>query len=373
MTEIEFIMEPHGIFDDFSRKTGSLPDFNVQFRGSFCLEGIFCGLNLLIGYNYAMTIISNDISKAVELLSNEDVVAIPTETVYGLAGNIYSEKAIRKIYRVKQRPLFNPLIAHVSSIDKAKAITTNFPAKAEILAEAFWPGSLTMLLNKKNNVLDLITAGKKTVAVRIPKHPITLDLLEELSFPLAAPSANPFGSISPTKAEHVENYFRNSISMVLEGGDCSSGIESTIIGFEQNEAILYRLGSISIEEISNVIGEVKIRNKDEVAPTAPGMLSMHYAPQTKMYLVDDLEKFIGEHANKKIGVIRFCNDLDIPDCEYLEILSKKEDLKEAASKLYAALHKMDSLNLDIIVSEVFPDVGLGKSINDRLVRATKNK
>ena len=199
-----------------------------------------------------------------------------------------------------------------------------------------------------------------------------MDLLKQLSFPLAAPSANPFGSISPTKAEHVENYFKDSISMVLEGGDCKNGIESTIIGFEQNEAILYRLGSISIEEISDVIGQVKIRNKEEIAPTAPGMLSMHYAPKTKMYLVDDLKKFIGEHVNKKIGVIRFSGDLDISGCEHIEILSDKEDLKEAASKLYAALHKMDSLNLDIIVSEIFPDIGLGKSINDRLVRAARN-
>jgi len=320
-----------------------------------------------------MTIISEDISKAVKLLNNEDVVAIPTETVYGLAGNIYSEKAIHKIFEVKQRPLFNPLIAHVSSIEKAKAITRDFPVKAEMLAEAFWPGSLTILLNKNNAVPDLITAGKNTVAVRIPNHPVTLDLLEQLSFPLAAPSANPFGSISPTKARHVESYFGNVIPMILEGGDCKNGIESTIIGFEQNEAVLYRLGSISLEEISDVIGEVKIKNKQEIAPDAPGMLSRHYSPKTKMFLVDDVEKFVKQHANKKIAVIRFCRDKHIPGIEHIEILSEKEDLKEAASKLYAVLHKLDGLNLDMIVAEVFPDVGLGKTINDRLERATKNK
>lgn len=320
-----------------------------------------------------MTIISDDISKAVELLNNEDVVAIPTETVYGLAGNIYSEKAINKIFQVKQRPLFNPLIAHVSSIEKAKAITRDFPDKAEMLAEAFWPGSLTILLNKTNTVPDLITAGKNTIAVRIPNHPVTLDLLEQLSFPLAAPSANPFGSISPTNARHVESYFGKVIPMVLEGGDCKNGIESTIIGFEQNEAVLYRLGSISFEEISDVIGAVKVKNKQEIAPDAPGMLSRHYSPNTKMFLVDDVEKFVTQHENKKIGVIRFSRDINASNCEHTEILSEKEDLKEAASKLYAALHKLDSLNLDIIVAEVFPDVGLGKSINDRLERATKNK
>lgn len=320
-----------------------------------------------------MTIISENISQAIELLNNEDVIAIPTETVYGLAGNIFSEKSIQKIFQIKQRPFFNPLIVHVASIKQVEEITSDFPEKARMLAQAFWPGSLTLLLTKNKLVSDLITAGKDTVAVRIPNHPVALDLLKGLSFPLAAPSANPFGSISPTNSKHVEAYFKDLIPMVLEGGECENGIESTIIGFENNEAVLYRLGSISIEEIEKVIGKVRVKNKQEIAPDAPGMLSKHYAPKTKMYLVDDLEKFIGEHANKKIGVIRFCSDLDIPGYEHLEILSEKEDLKEAASKLYAALHKMDSLNLDIIVSEVFPDAGLGKSINDRLERATKNK
>lgn len=320
-----------------------------------------------------MTIISTNISKAIELLNNEDVISIPTETVYGLAGNIFSEKAIQKIFQIKQRPFFNPLIVHVASIEQVKELARDFPQKAEMLAQAFWPGSLTLLLNKNKQVSDLITASKDTVAVRIPNHPVALDLLKQLSFPLAAPSANPFGSISPTNSMHVEAYFKDVIPMVLEGGECENGIESTIIGFENNEAVLYRLGSISIEEIENVIGEIKVKNKKEVAPNAPGMLSRHYAPKTKMYLVDDLEKFVKINANKKIGVIRFCRDLDVPGYEHIEILSAKQDLKEAASKLYSTLHKLDSLNLDIIVSEVFPDVGLGKSINDRLERATKNK
>jgi L-threonylcarbamoyladenylate synthase len=159
--------------------------------------------------------------------------------------------------------------------------------------------------------------------------------------------------------------------MILDGGDCKKGIESTIIGFEENELKIYRLGSISIEEIMAVVGDVKVENKKEIAPNAPGMLSRHYAPKTKMYLVEDVEKFICDFPKKKIGILVFSKEINAKTVEAVEVLSKKGDLKEAASKLYSAMHKLDRLNLDIIVAEVFPDNGLGKSINDRLTRATK--
>jgi L-threonylcarbamoyladenylate synthase len=318
-----------------------------------------------------MTQISSDISKAIELLNKEDVVAIPTETVYGLAGNIYSEKAIRKIFQVKQRPLFNPLIVHIPSIDHLEKIAREFPVKAQKLAEAFWPGSLTLILPKRLNIPEIVTGGKDTVGVRIPNHPVTLSLLKQLSFPLAAPSANPYNRISPTSSDHVKAYFENTLSMVLEGGECKNGIESTIIGFENNEAILYRLGGISVEDIEKIIGKIQIRNKSDTTPNAPGMLAKHYAPKTKMFLLDDLDKFIENNKSKKIGILKFKENLNTASVEHIEILSKSGDLKEAASKLYSTLHKLDSLNLDLIVAERFPDVGLGKSINDRLERATK--
>ncbi len=318
-----------------------------------------------------MTIISNNISKAVEILKNEGVVGIPTETVYGLAGNSYSEKAIRKIFEVKQRPLFNPLIVHIHSIEQLDEIVSEFPAKAQLLANTFWPGSLTLILKKNPSFPDLITAGKDTVAVRIPNHPVTLKLLKELSFPLAAPSANPFNRISPTNALHVESYFKNSIHMVLEGGDCMNGLESTIIGFENNEPILYRLGSISIEEIENVVGIIDVKNNKEKAPNAPGMLAKHYSPKTKTYLTNDIEKFITNYEDRRIGLVSFSEAITASNIKHVEILSKSGDLKEAASKLYRALHVLDDLNLDMIVAQRFPDFDLGKSINDRLERATK--
>ncbi|SDG55981.1 L-threonylcarbamoyladenylate synthase [Psychroflexus sediminis] len=319
-----------------------------------------------------MSIISNDIQKAISLLNQEEVVAIPTETVYGLAGNIYSEKAIRKIFDVKQRPLFNPLIVHVHAVDQLGALVSEFPEKARLLADAFWPGPLTLILKKKPTVPDLITGGKNSVAVRIPRHPVTLELLRQLDFPLAAPSANPFNRISPTSSSHVEAYFKDRLKLVLEGGECQAGIESTIIGFEDGEPVLYRLGSIAVEEIEEVVGPLSIRNKKEHAPEAPGMLAKHYAPQTKTLLVEDIDSFLQNTDYARIGVISFSEKIKSLAGERVQVLSPAGDLKEAASNLYSALHKLDSLGLDIIVAQRFPEEGLGKSINDRLERATSS-
>lgn len=318
-----------------------------------------------------MTIISDNIKKAVEILQEGDLVAIPTETVYGLAGNIYNEVAIRKIFEVKQRPLFNPLIVHLHSIEQVDDIASEFPAKAKQLAEAFWPGSLTLVLKKNPTIPDVITAGKDTVAVRIPNHPVTLELLRMLPFPLAAPSANPFNRISPTNAQHVESYFKDSIRMILDGGECKNGLESTIIGFEDNEPVLYRLGSISKEEIEKVVGEVKVKNREKNTPNAPGMLAKHYAPRTKTYLIDDLTDCPIEIEKKRVGLLSFTGVTDISGFNHIEILSESGDLAEAAANLYKALHKLDEMQLDIIIAERLPDFGLGKSINDRLERAVK--
>jgi L-threonylcarbamoyladenylate synthase len=316
--------------------------------------------------------ISDNIDKAVEILNNNDLVAIPTETVYGLAGNIYSEEAISKIFEIKNRPFFNPLIVHIHSIKQLDELTNYIPPKAQLLADAFWPGALTLVLKKNSKVPNIITAGKDTVAIRMPNHPTTLALLEQLNFPLAAPSANPFGCISPTKAIHVEEYFGNSLQMVLEGGDCKNGIESTIIGFEGDVPVLYRLGAISIEDIEKAIGTVKIINtRENIAPDAPGMLEKHYAPLTSTYLESDIEAAIKSFSNKKIGLLLLSKKIDNPQIVHQEILTEHGDLHEAATNLYAALHVLDKLNLDVIIAERLPDIGLGKSINDRLERATK--
>jgi len=316
-----------------------------------------------------MSIISKDIQKAVALLINEQLVAIPTETVYGLAGNIFSEKAIKSIFSTKKRPFFNPLIVHIPSIDSLSDIVTHVPEKAKLLAAAFWPGSLTLVLKKSNKIPDLITAGKDTVAVRVPNHPVTLELLKQLPFPLAAPSANPFGSISPTKPTHVENYFKNDIQMVLDGGSCTNGIESTIIGFENEEPVIYRLGALPVEDIEAVVGTISIKNKKEEKPDAPGMLARHYAPKTSTFLADNITAEIEKNCGKKIGVLVFKSSLNNENITEI-ILSKNGSLQEAAAKLYDAMHELDTKNLDIIIAERFSEFGLGKSINDRLQRAT---
>ena len=316
-----------------------------------------------------MSIISKDIQKAITLLTNDELVAIPTETVYGLAGNIFSEKAIKSIFSTKKRPFFNPLIVHIPSVDSLKDIVIHVPEKAKLLAAAFWPGSMTLVLKKSNKIPDIITAGKDTVAVRVPNHPLTLELLRQLPFPLAAPSANPFGSISPTKPEHVERYFKDDIQQVLDGGSCTNGIESTIIGFENEEPIIYRLGALALEDIEAVVGKINIKNKEEVSPDAPGMLARHYAPSTRTFLVDNVADEVKKHQGKKIGILVFNQSLN--DASLTEILlSEKGSMQEAASKLYDSLHELDHQKLDVIITERFPDNGLGKSINDRLQRAT---
>lgn len=318
-----------------------------------------------------MTIVSKDLSKAIEILSREELVAIPTETVYGLAGNIYSETAIKKIFEMKKRPFFNPLIVHIHSVEQVMELASEFPDKAQQLAQAFWPGSLTLILPKKSKVPDLITAGKDTVGIRMPNHSLTLELLRNLDFPLAAPSANPFTHISPTTALHVKNYFDGELEMVLDGGDCKNGIESTIVGFENGAPVVYRLGSISLEDIAAVIGSVALKNNKEQAPNAPGMLEKHYAPRTKTFLVPDITPFIAQYPDKKIGLLLHSTLHQDYEVSQIIYLSKSGNLKETAANLYSAMHQMDQYDLDMIVAQRLPDHDLGTSINDRLERATK--
>lgn len=315
--------------------------------------------------------VNSDIHQAVDILNNEELVAIPTETVYGLAGNIYSEKAVRGIFEMKKRPFFNPLIVHIKSLDYLKEIAVEVPENAYKLAALFWPGPLTMVLKKKENISDLVTAGKDTVAVRIPDHPLALALLEALDFPLAAPSANPFGCISPTQAQHVANYFQEELKMVLDGGVCQRGIESTIVGFQEGKTILYRYGSVSLEEIEAVVGEVFLITKNDSTPDAPGMLTKHYAPKTATYLTEDVAALVSAFEGKKIGVLLLDGKLVLDNQITRIILSESGDLVEAAKNLYESLHQLDKLNLDVIIAQKMPEVGIGVSINDRLERATK--
>jgi L-threonylcarbamoyladenylate synthase len=312
---------------------------------------------------------SNKILKAAELLQNGEVVAIPTETVYGLAANAFNDKAVSQIFQIKNRPLFNPLIVHIKSIEYLDVVATNIPPVAYQLAKHFWPGPLTLVLEKKSNVSDIVTSGKKTVGVRVPSHPIALALLEELDFPLAAPSANPFGYISPTTSEHVKSQLGDKIAYILEGGSCERGIESTIVGFVDNKPVLYRVGAISNEEIEECIGKLAVKNTASASPEAPGMINKHYSPRTKFIVSENIGEVIVENFDRNVGFLLFKNENpSLPSKRYIQ-LSNTKNLVEAASNLYSAMHLLDVMNFDVIYAEKLPEKELGNTINDRLYRA----
>lgn len=237
-----------------------------------------------------------------------------------------------------------------------------------VLAEQFWPGPLTFLLPKSVMVPEIVTAGLNRVAVRIPNHPLTLKLLLELDYPLAAPSANPSGYISPTRPEHVEKQLGNKIDLILDGGFCESGIESTILGWENDVPIIYRKGVITIEQIGQVLGQTLRFHEKDSALEAPGMLSSHYSPNTKTLVVDDVKETVTMHTGKKIGLIVFKEKTGLKVDKEI-VLSPKASLEEMAKKLYAAMHELDDFNLDIIIMQKAPEIGIGKAINDRLKRS----
>lgn len=315
------------------------------------------------------TLIGTDIAEAKKYLEQGLPVGLPTETVYGLGANALNEDAVIQIFSVKDRPYFDPLIVHVHSQQEIEKYTTEIPVKAQQLIAAFMPGPVTVLLNKKYIIPDLVTSGLNTVALRIPKHPLMLDLLQQLAFPLAAPSANPFGYISPTTAQHVYDQLKNKIPYIVDGGAATVGVESTIIGFDNKEPVLYRLGGLAIEEIENVIGKVQWSVNENSNPKSPGMLQSHYAPKKKLS-VQPLETLNAGKQNGNIGVIAFNEFVDVLDKRNQILLSPSGNLNEAAKNLFAAMRKLDNSDVEKIIAVKFPEVGLGRAINDRLRRAS---
>lgn len=307
----------------------------------------------------------NDINKAAQLLRESKLVAIPTETVYGLAANALDAEAVIKIFEAKNRPTFDPLIVHTYAISELEKFVTHIPENAKILAEKFWPGPLTLLLEKNDIIPDIVTSGLNTVGIRIPNHTLTLELLKQLPFPLAAPSANPFGYVSPTTAKHVMDQLGEKIDYILDGGACKVGVESTIIGFENGIPTVYRLGGLAIEDIEKCIGKTAIQLNTSSNPVSPGMLKSHYSP-LKELAYGNIEELIKKHQNKKIGVISFYKKY--PCCNI--VLSPEKSISKAAEHFFAAIRNMDAnADIEIILCETFPEEGLGRAINDRLKRA----
>jgi L-threonylcarbamoyladenylate synthase len=309
-----------------------------------------------------------DIQKAKFFLENGELVAIPTETVYGLAANALDPIAVAQIFEVKQRPTFDPLIVHTYSLERVREFVTDIHPKLFKLATKFWPGPLTLLLPKKEVIPSLITSGLDRVGVRIPNHTLTLDLLSQLQFPLAAPSANPFGYISPTTAGHVQKQLGNKISYILDGGNCEVGLESTIVGEEDGDIIIYRLGGLSVEDIESIAGKVSVQLNQSSNPKAPGQLKSHYAPKKPLY-IGNLKDLAARFSNKKTSVIVFGTDHPLENPVLIKNLSHSKDYKEAAANLFSFLRDLDESDAEVIICELLPEIGIGLAINDRLRRA----
>jgi L-threonylcarbamoyladenylate synthase len=317
-----------------------------------------------------------------EALLGGDVVALPTETVYGLAAIIGDDSALRKIFHVKGRPSYDPLIIHVrvrSALLNLVKVDGVVRDKLWRLCDAFCPGPLTFVLKKKESVSDIITAGKKTVAIRIPAHPIFREVLRQTG-PLAAPSANPFGYVSPTCAEHVRASMGDKISFILDGGPCAVGVESTILDLSAKCFTILRPGAIAAEAIGEVLGE-KVEYFEPMTgadPLAPGMLRQHYSPRTKLRLfrrsAEEVLQNFDENFRKKAAVIYLSRAHALSfggqmAAENIFWLSEEGDLGEVARNIFALLRRLDGLQFDLICCQIPEKVGMGVAIGDRLSRA----
>ena len=306
--------------------------------------------------------VDDDIQKAALLIKEGGLVAFPTETVYGLGASAYDDKAVAAIFEVKGRPQFNPLIVHVADLEVAREVVC-FNSVAEVLAKKFWPGPLTFVLPKKDKrVSYLVSAGLDTLAVRMPSHPIARQFLAACEVPVAAPSANISGRVSPTKYEHVAEALADKVGMILDGGASEVGLESTVVDLTTNAPVLLRAGGVTVEELEEVLGQ-KIVISGESAPAAPrspGQLLSHYAPSLPVRInaesAHDGEAFLG-----------------FGECEGATLnLSKSGDLKEAAANLFAYLRLLDKgTDFKGIAVAPIPSVGIGLAINDRLKRAAR--
>jgi L-threonylcarbamoyladenylate synthase len=340
---------------------------------------------------------TEQINQAANIIRNGGVVAFPTETVYGLGASAFNEKAVARVFEIKRRPYFDPLILHVGGIDWLDNLVTDIPELATVLIDRLWPGPLTVVLPKKPAVPDIATSGLPGAAVRMPSNDVARRLIAAAGVPIAAPSANLFGCVSPTTAAHVRDGLGGAVDMLIDGGECAVGIESTIISFMNCAPLLLRPGGAPLEDIEAVIGKVTIPANDEFADQSPGRSGKHYATSTPLALVRDIDeiadiefiKYINNidnitynntnniYDNVKIGLLAFApldsvNSGNLPsNIVKTEYLSKNGDLREAACNLFAAMRRLDESDVDIIAALPVPNKGLGLAINDRLRRAAR--
>jgi L-threonylcarbamoyladenylate synthase len=322
---------------------------------------------------------SPQITQAAELLRKNEVVAFPTETVYGLGGNATSTAAVEKIFEAKGRPGDNPLIVHISEQSQLDTLVTEIPEVAKKLMREFWPGPLTLIFNvKEHAVSERVTAGLSTVAVRMPDHPVALALISESGLPLAAPSANLSGKPSPTTAKHVWDDLNGRIAGIVDGGATGVGLESTVVDCTEDIPTIFRPGGVTREQIESVVGEVRIdpalREQSE-APKSPGMKYTHYAPKAPLYIVEGSASFLQslvdreQKLQKKVGIIATDETLNHYRAELVLSCGTRKDLTSVASRLYDSLRRFDEEEIDIIFCESFPSSGVGEAIMNRLNKA----
>jgi L-threonylcarbamoyladenylate synthase len=308
------------------------------------------------------------VSEAARLLKEAEVVAIPTETVYGLAGNAFEPKALAKIFAAKERPTFDPLIVHIADIAQLSDIAKDIPDSAYKLAEAYWPGPMTIILPKKDCIPDLCTSALPSVAVRFPSHPIAQAIIKESGLPLAAPSANLFKHVSPTTAEHVAAQLADRIAGIVDGGPCSVGVESSIISLTGEKPTVLRPGAITPEMFAKVLGDVAIKestSKPGQPMLAPGQCDTHYRPQVPLYYGEIPAGYtLPEHT------VRIAFGTQAGPIPATVNLSATGDMVEATSKLYAFMHDLDKTEYDLILVDPIPNTGVGMALNDRLKRAS---
>jgi len=307
------------------------------------------------------------VAVAAEVLNRKEIVALPTETVYGLAGDALESEAVAKIFEAKERPFFDPLIVHVESKEWLAKLTRP-PERAnailETLVERFWPGPLTILFPKSDLVPHLVTAGLQQVAIRMPRHPVFLEVLRAFGKPLAAPSANRFGRVSPTRAEHVFEELGSRIPLILDAGPTIVGLESTIVRVHPDKIEILRQGPVSEEDLAEIapIQDLAVTEKIE----APGQAASHYAPEKPVHFLEP--STIGSNSQNDAlicwGPVRHCEYFSV-----VRSLSETRDLRVAAQRLFTLLREVDRLDIRKIFIEPVPETGLGKAIMDRMRRA----
>lgn len=319
------------------------------------------------------------ISQAAQLLKKNELVAFPTETVYGLGANAASDEAVAKIYQAKGRPSDNPLIVHVASKEQVKEVAGPIPPIAEKLIDAFWPGPLTLVLPKKDGLSSLVTAGLDTVAVRMPDHPLALALIKEAGVPIAAPSANLSGKPSPTLARHVAHDLTGRIAGIVDGGPTGVGVESTVIDCTSEVPVILRPGGITKEQIEEAAGQVEVDRallKEGEAPKSPGMKYTHYAPKAEVTVVKGSSRFIQElvdqakREGKTTGVLTTLENQEMYRADAVIACGSRKHPETIAANLYDVLRQFDEVeNLEIIYSEAFSEEGVGTAIMNRLLKA----